>query len=67
VSSVKPLPSVIGIHTYRLGRECAGKLALLQVDMKQLYLVMSKPWVLLVEKEVGWLVLVGGWECKPQH
>lgn len=43
-------------HTCRLGGECAGKLAHPQDSMNQLYLVMPKPCVLLVDKEVGWLV-----------
>lgn len=45
-------------HTCRLGGKCAGKLAHPQDGMNQLDLVMPKPCVLLVDREVGWLV---GW------
>lgn len=41
-------------YTYRLRGECAGKLALPQVGVNQLYLAMPKPCVLLLDKEVGW-------------
>lgn len=44
------------LHTCRLGGKCAGKLA--WTVLNQLDLVMPKPCVLLVNKEVGWLV---GW------